>query len=283
MTGFAAIVVLHRSREHFAALLASDFAPGELVVVDTGPDDGGEALARAHGATTLVRRDNPGFGAANNLALRRVTKPVTVLVNPDVVVRGDALERLVARVRPGELHAPRLLNPDGSVQRSAHPLPGTLGAFLPALIHPPLLPAALRHRAEPYRASASRTVGWAIGACLAARTDTLRALGPFDERIHLYAEDMDLCLRAGRTIYHPDIALTHTGAHSTGAERFEELARRRREVVARNRGRAALRRDDAAQLLTFATRALIKRPNDRERAQLDALLKARGPGAGPGL
>jgi hypothetical protein len=42
-----------------------------------------------------------------------------------------------------------------------------------------------------------------------------------------------------------------------------------------------LRRDDAAQLLTFATRAAVKRPNDKERAQLDALLKALRPGQSP--
>jgi hypothetical protein len=52
------------------------------------------------------------------------------------------------------------------------------------------------------------------------------------------------------------------------------LARQRREIVRRRRGKAAQRLDDAAQLLTFATRAVAKAPlNDRERAQLGALLE----------
>lgn len=274
---YAAVVVLHRSREHLAKLLAS-FDPPQLVVVDTGPDDGGAELARERGAQVVERRDNPGFGVANNEALEHVTEAVTVLVNPDVIVHGDALDRLAARTRPGELHAPRLLNADGSVQRSAHPLPGTLGAFIPALVHPPLLPRPIRERAEPFRARTSRTVGWAVAACLAAETATLRRLGPFDPSIQLFAEDMDLGLRAGRTIYHPDIAVTHTGRHSFAAEPFETLARRRRTVIDRTLGVRARRRDDAAQLVTFATRALVKRPNDRERAQLSALLKAARPG-----
>ena len=165
---FAVVVVLHGSRAELAQLLPT-LPKAQLVVVDTGPDDGGAELARSHGATVVERRDNPGFGAACNLALEHVTEDVTVLLNPDTQDGDGALERLAARATQRGLHAPRLLNSDGSVQRSAHPLPGTVGAFLPALVHPPLLPRALAERVEPYRAQLPRTVGWAIAACLAAR------------------------------------------------------------------------------------------------------------------
>jgi N-acetylglucosaminyl-diphospho-decaprenol L-rhamnosyltransferase len=268
MPGYAVVVVLHRSREHLEKLLAT-IAPDQMIVVDTGPDDGGADLAAQHGATVILRRDNPGFGAANNEALTRVTQPVTVLLNPDIVGSPHELAR---RAQAPGLHAPRLRNDDGSVQRSAHALPGTLGAFLPALS--PIAPI----RALPHKAAAPRTVGWAVAAALAARTETLRALGPFDPRIHLFAEDMDLCLRARAkgipTILHPDIALIHTGRHSVKDEPFMLLARQRREIVRRRRGTTARRLDDAAQLLTFVTRALVKTPhNERERAQMGALLE----------
>ncbi len=273
---YAAVVVLHESREELAALLGSlrGIDAPRLVVVDTGAGDGGAELAAEHGAEVVLRRDNPGFGAATNAGVERVTEDVTVLLNPDIEALDDSLPRLAAIARAHEgLHAPRLLNPDGSVQRSAHPLPGTLGAFIPAAI--PLLPRAIRARAEPYRNHRPTTVGWAIAACLAARTETFRRL-PFDPAIHLYAEDMELCLRARdagvRTVYHPQLVLRHTGGHSIhrGGEPYAALARARHAVMAR-RGRAAL--DDAAQLVTFATRAAVKRPNDKERAQLSALLE----------
>jgi N-acetylglucosaminyl-diphospho-decaprenol L-rhamnosyltransferase len=282
MSSFAAVIVLHESRNELAALLDSLQDPKpRLVVVDTGRDDGGAALARAHDAEVLERRDNPGFGAASNAGLQRVTEDVTILLNPDIVVHGSALADLAQRARehPRALHAPRLLNSDGSVQRSAHPLPGTLGAFLPALVHPPLLPRPLRDRVEPFRSSRPRTVGWAIAACLAAATPTLKLLGPFDPSIHLFAEDMDLCLRARAqglpTVLHPDLRLTHTGGHSVlrEGEPFELLARRRAQVIQATRGRRARNLDDTAQALTFATRALVKRPNTRERAQLAALAR----------
>jgi GT2 family glycosyltransferase len=281
---YAAVVVLHESRDELAALLASlaKIDAPRLIVVDTGRDDGGAGLAREHGAEVIERRDNPGFGAACNLGLECVTEDVSILLNPDTEALDDSLPHLARIARAHDaLHAPRLLNPDGTTQRSAHPLPGTLGAFLPAVL--PWLPGAVRVRAEPFRADSARSVGWAIAACLAARTDTLRRFR-FDPRTHLYAEDMELCLRARdagvRTIYHPQLALLHTGGHSIhrDGEPYEALARRRHEAM-RGRGQ---RRDDLAQLLTFATRAAVKRPNQRERAQLNALLKQRDPGKNPG-
>jgi N-acetylglucosaminyl-diphospho-decaprenol L-rhamnosyltransferase len=163
---------------------------------------------------------------------------------------------------------------------------------LPALVHPPLLPHGLRVRAEPWRSDQPRPVGWAIAACLAARTTTLRRLGPFDPDTFLFYEDLDLCLRARAagvpTELHPDIRLRHAGAHATErrfrGEPVELLAHRRREVVSARLGRRALALDDAAQALTFATRiaarALLRRDASRERAQLHALRRARRNAAG---
>jgi GT2 family glycosyltransferase len=268
LPGHAVVVVLHRSRAHLERLLPT-LDPEQLIVVDTGPDDGGADVAAQRGAKVILRRDNPGFGAANNHALQHVTEPVTVLLNPDIL--GSPRELARRAEHPG-LHVPRLRNEAGVVERSAHALPGTLGAFLPAIS--PIAPT----RALPHNATTTRTVGWAVAAALAARTDTLRQLGPFDPSIHLFAEDMDLCLRARQrglpTVFHPDIELIHTGRHSVPTEPFERLATQRREVVQRRRGTRARRLDDAAQLLTFATRAIAKAPhNDRERAQLGALSK----------
>ena len=291
LTPFSVVVVLHDSGPELAALLPSleRHAPdAQLIVVDTGSSDDGPGRAREHGAEFLELPDNPGFGAANNAGVARARHDVTVLLNPDTEVVDHSLHELAAqaRIHPRALHAPRLLESDGRVQRSAHPLPGTVGALLPALVHPPLLPRALRERAEPYRAERPRTVGWAIAACLAAPTQLLRELGPFDPSVHLFAEDMELGLRARAldipTILHPQLRVRHTGGHSVlrEGEPFALLARRRREAVAANLGPRARTLDDAAQMLTFATRiaarAALGRDASRERAQLAALRREIG-------
>jgi GT2 family glycosyltransferase len=288
---FTAVVVLHDSEPELRVLLDSldrHLAdPPQLVVVDSGSSDDGPALARERGAEVIELPGNPGFGAASNAGVARARHDVTVLLNPDCELVDGSLAGLaaLARAHPEALHAPRLLNADGSVQRSAHPLPGTPGALLGALVHPPLLPRAVRERSEPHRASTARTVGWAIAACLAAATATLRRLGPFDPAIHLFAEDMELCLRARAagipTVLHPQLRLRHAGGHATlrGGEPFALLAARRREAIERTLGPRALALDDLAQGLAFATRsaghALLGGDAGRPRAQLAALRRAR--------
>ncbi len=290
---FSAVVAIHDSAADLARLLASiarhlDPAP-ELIVVDSGSRDGGAALAQEAGAEVVELDGNPGFGPANNEGVARARSETCVLVNPDVELHDDGLARLarLAARDPEALLVPRLLNPDRTVQRTAHPLPGRAGGLLPALLHPRVLPRGARERADPWRAESPRVVGWAIAACLAGRTQTLRRLGPFDPETFLFYEDLDLCLRAREegipTVLRPEISLAHRGRHSTGpaygGEPHELLARRRRAVIDARLGTRALALDDAAQGLTFATRAvartLLGRDASRERAQLAALRVAR--------
>jgi N-acetylglucosaminyl-diphospho-decaprenol L-rhamnosyltransferase len=288
---FTVVVVLHDSAAELASLLATlDIhvsARTQLIAVDAGSRDDGPTRAARWGAELIDRPENPGFGAASNAGVARARHPVTVLLNPDCELVDSSLMELVRRATayPHALHAPRLLNADGTLQRSAHPVPGTVGALAGAALHPPLLPRTLRERLEPYRATGPRTVGWATAACLAAHTGLLRELGPFDPAAHLFAEDMDLCLRARaagvRTVLHPDLQLRHTGGHATrrGGEPFDVLARRRRAVVAARRGAGAFVLDDLAQGVTFASRAcghaLLGGDSRRPWRQLVAVARAR--------
>jgi GT2 family glycosyltransferase len=195
---------------------------------------------------------------------------------------------LAARQRA--LFVPRLEGQDGSVEKSAHPAPGRVGAFGFALLGP-ALPRRARLRAEPWRSARPRTVGWAVAAALVAQTELLRALGPFDPEAFLFYEDLDLCLRAADqqipTVLNPEVVVRHRGAHATapafGGEPYDLLARRRREVVRTRLGRRRLLLDDGAQAVTFTTRALarlvIGRSAARPLAQLAALRRARRAGS----
>jgi N-acetylglucosaminyl-diphospho-decaprenol L-rhamnosyltransferase len=285
-TGLALVTVTHNSAHHLPRLLVSArrFLPeARVVVVDSGSDDQSAELARAAGATVIELGENVGFGRASNAGVAAVDEPLTVLVNPDV----ELLDSSLAALQPDEdeLLAPLVLSPDGSRQDTAQAEPATPAALVIALIPPAAMPPALRRAACPWTADEPRGVGWAVGCCIAARTSTLRRLGPFDERIFMYGEDLDLGLRAGdagvRTWFRPDARVLHHGAHSSrasfGGEPFELLAGRRRSVVAERRGSRRARLDRLLQAITFADRIALKtltgKPTDRERAQLRALRK----------
>ena len=291
MTAFAIVTVIHDSERDLPRLLDSierHLSPRpQVVVVDSGSSDEGGALAAARGARVVTLDSNRGFGAGCNAGLEIVEAPVTALVNPDVELLDGGLERLAAEAARCEaLIAPRLLNSDGSVQDSAHPTPGRLEALVPALVPRPLLPPPLRRRYEPWRSDRPRPVGWAVAACLVARTDLLRRLGPFDPAAFLFYEDMELCLRARGaaipTLLRPQVALRHRGGASTvpalGARELCMRARRRREVVALE-GSTALALDDLAEAVTYSARAgakrLARRGGGLELARLRALRGAR--------
>jgi N-acetylglucosaminyl-diphospho-decaprenol L-rhamnosyltransferase len=291
VTGFAIVTVIHDSARDLARLLDSverhlDPAP-PVVVVDSGSGDDGADLARRRGAQVIALDGNRGFGAGSNAGLELVQAPVTALVNPDVELLDGGLALLADEAAGTDaLLAPRLLNADGSVQDSAHPPPGRLDGLVPALLPRPLLPRRLRERYEPWRSEVSRPVGWAVAACLVARTDLLRRLGPFDPDAFLFYEDMELSLRARRagvpTLLRPDVALMHRGGTSVGPALGDGdlplRARRRREVMAAE-GRVPLLLDDIAEAATYATRAAARRMTGRggeiEAARLRALREAR--------
>lgn len=273
------VTVLHDSAADLQRLLDSIDAclpqRPEVIAVDSGSSDDGSELAGRWGAEVIDLPANPGFGAANNAGVARARHEIVALLNPDVVLLDDGLLTLAAAaVATDALHAPRLLNADGSLQDSAHPLPGT-----PRELARALAPGRLRR--EPWRtARRAMPVGWAIAAALVGRRNTLARLGPFDPTAFLFYEDLDLGLRARAagigTVLHPEIRLRHAGAHSTrgayGGEPVAVQVRRRREVIGARLGPRALALDDAAQALEHGVRAW--RP--RHRAHLRALRAARG-------
>jgi GT2 family glycosyltransferase len=294
----ALVTVTRNSAADIKTLLrsAAEHLPGSRVIaVDCASSDDTLAVAAAGGADVVIPlTENVGFGRACNRGMDEVFEPVTALVNPDVELLDSSLLALTAEALRGDapprLLAPLVLCSDGSRQDTAHPLPGSLPDALRIVLPPRRTPGRLGVALAPWRADVPRRVGWAVGCALVARTDVLRVLGPFDERIFLFGEDLDLCLHAAQsgveTWFWPTARVVHHGGRSTatefGGEPFELLARSRRAAIAHRLGARGTSRDDAIQTLTFITRILAKgvlgRGAERERRQLRALSAARRDG-----
>lgn len=295
----AIVTVLHDSAPELRALLESirrHLPAAQVVVVDSGSADDGLALARGAGADVLDLGANLGFGRGVNAGLALVRRPVAALLNPDVELLDASLDAAAteATSQTRRLLAPLVLQPDGERQDCAQREPGTPLLALHALIPGAALPGPVAAAVEPWRAGSPRRVGWAVGCAIVGCTETLRELGPFDERVFMYGEDLDLGLRAAEagveTWFWPAARVLHHGAHATdsafGGEPFELLAERRRAVVRERRGTLRAAADDVLQAATFADRALLKRLTgrnaSREVRQLRALADVRRNASAPG-
>jgi GT2 family glycosyltransferase len=196
------------------AIAAQTRPADEVIVVDDASRDDSVAVAQGHplAPTVLALERNGGFGRAVNHGIRAASADAVALVNVDVALAADWLERTV-----------RALEHDAQAAAVATKMvamedPGILddtGDFL------------RRDGAAEQRGRFRRDQGlWdepeeVWGACAGAalfRRDAVLGIGGVEERFVMYLEDVDLALRlrlAGwRCRYEPVLALHH-GASSS--------------------------------------------------------------------
>lgn len=287
---YSIVVVTWECADYLAALVASmdRLLDGsqELVVVDNASsDDPAAALEAWRGPKLFIPlEENLGFGAANNVGVRKASGEAVVLLNPDCELVDASLDDL-ARValELGALAGPRILNPDNSPQPSASGSPVGLWPWFQVFVPGRFCPSAIRRRIEPWRLKRRTKVAWLTGACVAAPRSLLEDLGPFDSSIHLYSEDMELGLRAGKrnvaSYFCPETARVIHHADASSGRRFSDsglslAARNRRFVVRRLFGVGPERRAWRAELSKLRLRVLTKRllgiECERDRAALAA-------------
>jgi GT2 family glycosyltransferase len=202
--------------------------PDELVVVDgASSDDSLEILARHPAAPRVVELDeNLGFGGAANRGIAAVEADAVALLNTDVVLAPDWLERALAAL-------------------ARHPRAAAVATKMVALDDPGRLDDTGdflgRDGAAVQRGKFMRDRGqWDApgevwGACAGAalyRREAVSEVGGFDERFFMYLEDVDLALRlrlAGWDCRYEPVVARHA---SEGSSRL--LSRSLAGWVARN-------------------------------------------------
>ena len=208
----------------------------EVLVVDNASADGSAAMVEDRFPwVQLVRnRENAGFAAANNQAISRSQGRTIVLLNSDTQVRPGALQSLAAFMdahpRAGAAGA-RLLNADGSLQPSCHPMLTPGREFWRLLFLDRLWPRAT-YPMRRWDLQSPRRVEAIKGACLALRKEALDQVGLLDERYFIYTEEVDLCYRLAQAGWElwwvPQAAVVHHDGQSTrqiAAQMYVQLYR----------------------------------------------------------
>jgi GT2 family glycosyltransferase len=228
------------------------------VVVDHGSTDGTVALVRErHPQVTVVEQENRGLAAGWNRGVAETDAELLLIVNADAWLVGDALQALVAvadRLPRAAWVAPRLQNPDGTLQRSVRGFPTVWRLATEYLFLRKLAPrsrALNAFYAAGFDHDGERAVEWTMGSCMLVRRAALEAVGPFDEDFFLFSEETDWCRRAADAgwdvVFTPAATCVHVGGASHGGRLFRENVRghlhylRKHEGGARRLLRASLR------------------------------------------
>lgn len=224
----------------------------EVWVVDNQSSDGSPEVLKALESKFkhfhfIQNETNAGFAAANNRAVSQASGEYLLLLNSDTVVSTESLEMMVRCFQQNTIDQPtavldrtygkldhlgvlsaQLLNPDGTPQAQGGSFPTlmslavhmtmmddipVIGRFLPSTQHTGY--NAKHNSKELFQ------LDWVGGTAMMIRREVITEIGPLDDNIFMYGEDIDFCMRAKN--HHWDVAvlpeakITHFGSASSSS------------------------------------------------------------------
>jgi N-acetylglucosaminyl-diphospho-decaprenol L-rhamnosyltransferase len=236
----------------------------ETIVVDHGSTDGTlELVLERFQQARLIEQENLGLGAGFNRGMRAAPDgDYCLLINSDAWVVGDAVERLArfAAEHPrAAVVGPRLLNPDGSLQRSVRGFPTLWRLATEYLFLRKLAPRSRAFNAfyaGGFEHDRVREVDFLMAACLLVRREATEEVGLFDERYFMFSEEVDWCYRFRKAgwsvVFVPDAEVVHVGGASWKKEfdpMFREQVRGHLRFLAEHKG---MKEAERARLLFLA-------------------------------
>ncbi len=220
-------------RRCLRSLQEHPIAAGEMrvTVVDSGSPDGTpEMVEREFPAVRLLRRENIGFSAANNLVLREDEADAVLLLNPDTEVYAGTLDAALARLRSDPevgMVGAKLVTESGELDHAckrSFPTPlSALGHFTGIGRGEGAGGALSQYRATHLGDDEPGEVDAVNGAFMLCRGEAVREVGLLDEGYWLYMEDLDWCHRfwdAGwKVFYEPAGTALHVKGGSSASRR----------------------------------------------------------------
>jgi GT2 family glycosyltransferase len=281
MADVSAIVVTHNAAPWIERPLESLRGTGaEVIVVDNDSQDDTLRIVRERfPEVRILEQENLGFGAGNNAGMRAASGRYFLLLNPDAWLAEGAFEELLAFADEhpeAGVVGPRLLNPDGSLQRSVrgYPTPWRLATeyFFLRKLAPgsravnALFGAGFDHESV-------REAEYLFGACLLVRREAVDSIGGFDEDFFLMSEEVDWCYRfhqAGwKVLFFPGAEVFHVVGASLNPARFTSIVRGHLQFLRKHRGVRTAERARRVMLWGLRVRGALFR-GDRGRSYRDA-------------
>lgn len=218
----------------------------EVIIVDNSPTCVDFKLLQKHILRykdikiKVLRSENKGFGHANNYGVKNSSGEYIFMLNNDAELLESFDIQVISTIfedRTIGLIAPRVLNPDSSVQANTSTFlnlfyslcrflrvgkffyNSQFFSYIIKIIFVNFNSTASSYFNREENGRKARIVEWASGCALIVRRIDFVSIGMFDENIFMYFEDEELCFRyfkrRQRTYYFPEIAVKHYVGSST--------------------------------------------------------------------
>jgi N-acetylglucosaminyl-diphospho-decaprenol L-rhamnosyltransferase len=201
---------------------------GEVILIDNASIDlvSQRMAVQFPGLRVIRNEENRSFSAGNNQGIRASSARAVLLLNDDAILQQGSLVMMLQALDSDPavgVVGPKLLNPDGSLQRGythrRFPRVRSLACGLLGLNRwlekRPWTRDLLTHSLDAERGGSSQHLA---GACLLLRRAALDSVDLLDEGYWYWLEDADLCyrlkLKGWRAVYMPGAHVTHYGSAS---------------------------------------------------------------------
>ena len=236
MIDLSIIIVNYNTKDYLEKCLLnlSEVTKGiqtEIFVVDNASTDGSpEMVGQKFPKVQLIKSSkNIGFGAGNNLALKKAKGRYLLLLNADIEIPDDKLlpgmiDWMDKNPKVG-VSTCALTNPDKTIQATGGYFP-TLGRvfawmfFLDDVFCLNRLISSYHPKGWFY--TTEKQVDWITGAFYLARAKVMSEVNYFDEDYFMYVEEVDLSYRLHKLgweiRYLPQFKVIHYGQVSSSSE-----------------------------------------------------------------
>jgi N-acetylglucosaminyl-diphospho-decaprenol L-rhamnosyltransferase len=202
----------------------------EIIVVDNAsPERGVEALRDLYPEIKIIlSEENLGFARANNLGFRNSTGHYVLFLNPDTQLTSPAINIMLERISAipdAGIMGCKMLNSDLTVQiTSIQKFPTILNQVLDIEFFQMRWPHCPLWDISPLFADQVKLLKVEVitGACMLMRREVFEQIGHFSEDYFMYAEDIDLNIKANKAgyanYYVGDAVMIHHGGKSSSRQ-----------------------------------------------------------------
>ncbi|MBN2040393.1 MAG: glycosyltransferase family 2 protein [Spirochaetes bacterium] len=240
----------------------------ETIVIDNASiDDSVEQIKINFPQVNLIEsKENYGFARANNIASKKASGKYILLLNPDTVVLNHAVDNLYkfAEKNPEYgIYGGRTIFPDGSVNPSAYSNMTLWSLFCSIFGLTKIFKSSAFFNPVPYgnwKYDTIKNVDIISGCFLMLKRDMWEKLNGFNSLFFMYAEEVDLCLRAKKLgcnpVFFPEAQIIHYRGVSEPTESGKMVKILRGEVTLMNEHWTAVKIKTGVCALSF--RVLLK-------------------------